>query len=62
MNEGYVIENGESYYCSIQCLNQDISDKEYYDLFDDGNGETYWTQWEDDYEFELINNILTKIE
>jgi hypothetical protein len=61
MNEGYVIEGGESYYCSIQCLNQDISDKEYYDLFDDGNSETYWTQWEDDYKFELINGTLTEI-
>jgi hypothetical protein len=63
MNEGYVIEGGCSYYCSIQCLNQDMSDLEYNELYNNGNSETYWTEWDvkSDAEYQLINGTLTKI-
>lgn len=56
MCQGFVIENGESYYCSDECLHKDISEKDYEELYDDGNGDSYWTEWDsvfyDDYDDE----------
>lgn len=47
MIEGYVIENGDGgYYCSDECLNKDYTEEEYNNLYDDGDGDTYWTKWE----------------
>lgn len=45
MTEGFCIENGMEYYCSEECLHKNISEEEYLELYDDGNGDTYWTQW-----------------
>lgn len=45
MEEGYCIENGIEYYCNDECLHKNISKEEYERLYDDGNGDTYWTQW-----------------
>ena len=47
MNQGYVIEQGEQHYCSDECLNKHISHTEYLELYDNGNGDTYWTDWEE---------------
>lgn len=46
MTEGYCIENGLEYYCSDECLHKNISEEEYNRLYDDGYGDTYWTEWE----------------
>jgi hypothetical protein len=46
MNEGYCIEQGTDYYCSDECLNKHISPKDWDELYDDGNGDSYWTEWE----------------
>lgn len=47
MDEGYCIESGLEYYCSDECLHKNISEEEYLRLYDNGNGDTYWTQWEE---------------
>lgn len=47
MIEGYCIENGMDYYCSDDCLHANMSDDEFDRLYDDGNGDSYWTSWID---------------
>lgn len=46
MREGFCIENGIEYYCTEDCLYKNISEEEYLELYDEGNGDSYWTQWE----------------
>ena len=48
MTEGYCIDNGCEYYCSDECLHANISKEDYEKLYDNGNGDSYWTEWEDD--------------
>lgn len=50
MKEGYVIADGEEYYCSDECLYSKYSEEEYLELYDDGNGDSYWTEWEEEEE------------
>ena len=45
MQEGYCIEGGVEYYCNDDCLHKHLTSEEYNELYDDGNGDTYWTQW-----------------
>lgn len=45
MTEGYCIEDGESYYCCDTCLEKDISKEEFSSLYNDGEGNSYWTEW-----------------
>jgi len=52
MNEGYVIDGGSEYYCSDPCLHKHMTDAEFEDACDDGEGDTYWTEWEDESEWE----------
>ena len=47
MLEGFCIEDGDAYYCSEDCLLKNMSQEDYDELYDDGNGDTYWTTWED---------------
>lgn len=47
MNEGYCIDNGLEYYCSDECLHKHYTEEEYEEMYDDGNGDSYWTEWED---------------
>lgn len=47
MSEGYCINGGEEYYCSEECLHTKMTQEEYLELYDDGNGDSYWTTWED---------------
>jgi len=48
MNEGYVIDGGCEHYCSDACLHKHVSADEFDDLHDDGDGDSYWTEWEDE--------------
>ena len=48
MKEGYYNEDTMEYYCSENCLHHDYSEEEYLDLYDDGNGDFYWTTWEEE--------------
>ena len=47
MKSGYCIENGEEYYCSDECLHKHYTEEEYQELYDDENGDSYYTEWED---------------
>lgn len=47
MKDGYVIDGGAEYYCSEECLHTEITPDEWIELYDDGNSESYWTEWED---------------
>jgi hypothetical protein len=46
MNEGYVIEGCETY-CSDPCLHKHVSHEEFLELYDDGEGDSFYTDWED---------------
>ena len=43
MSCGYVINDGEQYFCSDQCLHMNISEEEYEDLVQEDLA--YWTEW-----------------
>ena len=47
MTEGYCIDNGLEYYCSDECLHKHYKEEEYEEMYDDGNGDSYYTEWED---------------
>ena len=53
MTRGYVIENGMEYYCGDNCLHTRYAEREYLELYDDGNGDSYYTEWEDEIENEI---------
>ena len=65
MNNGYVINDGEEYYCNDKCLHSKYSIKEWEEMSSDkvnsNSMENYWTEWEDDYEYEIINKVLIQI-
>lgn len=46
MNSGYYNEDEFKYYCSDECLHKDYTEEEYNKLYDNGNGNFYWTEWE----------------
>lgn len=52
MSEGYCIEGGLDYYCSDDCLEQHMSRDEFNELYDNEEGDSYWTEWEDEEEME----------
>ena len=45
MNKGYCIDNGCEYYCSDKCLHKHYTEEEYLDLYNDGEGDSYWAEW-----------------
>jgi hypothetical protein len=47
MNEGYVIESRE-WYCSDECLHKHVTPEEFLELYDDGDGDSYYTEWEEE--------------
>ena len=63
MNDGYVIDDGSSYYCSEECLHKHYTADEWADLYSD-DGSNYWTEWEDenDYEFVEITGVLHELD
>jgi len=48
MNEGYCIESGIEYYCSDACLHTEMTPAEWLELYNDGEGDSYWTDWSED--------------
>jgi hypothetical protein len=66
MNEGFCIYEGEEYYCDDNCLHSVYSKSVWegmYNAEDIGNSPSYWTQWEDeeDYQYVLFNNQLIEL-
>lgn len=69
MNHGYVVNGGEEYYCSDKCLESNYTHEEWEEMsMEDDDSlfsvDNYWTEWEDedDYEYQLINGKLIEIE
>lgn len=48
MIDGFVVENGAEHYCSKECLNNHYSDEEFNAMYDNGNGDSYYTEWYDE--------------
>jgi hypothetical protein len=51
MKEWYCIDSGWYYYCSDECMLKNMTQEEYDELYDDGEGDTYWTEreeWDED--------------
>lgn len=46
MNKGYCIENGMEYYCTDECLHKHYTEKEFLEMYCDGEGDSYYTEWE----------------
>jgi len=66
MNEGYIVNGGDEYYCSAECLHKDYSPKEWQEMYDEseenGGNDHYWTEWEDECAYVLFNNQLINVE
>lgn len=54
MTRGYCIENGLEYYCCEECLNKHYTEDEYLSMYNDGEGDSYWTTWDDEIEKERL--------
>ncbi len=51
MAEGYCVDSGCEYYCSDACLHKHYTPDEWQKIYRDGDGDSYWTEWETaDYE------------
>lgn len=48
MAEGAVIDDGFEYYCSNICLHTKYTKEEFDEMYDDGEGSSYFTDWEDE--------------
>ena len=46
MSKGYCIENGFEYYCCDECLHKHYTEEEYLSMYDNGEGDSYYTEWE----------------
>lgn len=46
MNSGYVINDGDEYYCSDECLHKNITPERYKEMNEDDCA--YWTEWEEE--------------
>ena len=64
MNEGFCIESGAEYYCSEECLHKHYSADEFADMYSDGDGNSYYTEWEEesDFWYVVVDGKLTPIE
>lgn len=45
MIEGYVIHDGDAYYCSDECLYKNWTIKEWEEVTKDDDSSCYWTEW-----------------
>ena len=48
MRQGFVIDGGTAYYCGETCLHKHYTPAQWAELYGDGEGDSYWTTWEDD--------------
>lgn len=62
MNEGYVVNNGDEYYCSDTCVQKQYTKQQWNQLYKKDIG--YWTTWGDDdmeYLGDFDGNIIKEI-
>lgn len=45
MISGFVVNEGEEYYCSETCLHTKYSKKEWTKMYDEGKGDSYYTEF-----------------
>lgn len=66
MYDGFVISDYNAYYCTKECLHKNFSEEEYLEMYDDGDGDSYWTEWEledtDNEDVELKLEELLKVD
>ena len=55
MNEGYCIDGGMAYYCSDECLHKNMTPEEWTELYNDGDGDSCWTTWDEDPDEYMVN-------
>lgn len=56
MNKGFVVEGGEEYYCSDNCLHKKYTKEEWDEMYGDGDTDSCWTEWEDPDEFQYYED------
>lgn len=54
MNEGYVVNKGDEYYCSDTCVSKHYTSKEWSKMYENDQG--YWTGWVEDHDMEHIGD------
>jgi len=64
MNWGYVVNDGEEYYKDAQALYTKYSPAEWDEMYEEGNSNSYYTNWEDqdDYQYIVKNGRLVEID
>jgi hypothetical protein len=62
MNNGYVINDGDEYFCEDACFKQEYKEYDIEDL-ELGDSENYWTEWDidTDIEYILVNKELIHV-
>lgn len=64
MSEGICVEGGLAYYCDAKCMIADgMTQKEFDEAYDDGEGDTYYTEWEEEmddenHSLDVLNELL----
>jgi len=48
MSEGYCIEGGQEYYCSDECLHEHYTQEEFDEMYNEGFGDSYYTEWDEE--------------
>ena len=64
MNQGYVVNGGEEYYKDLQALHTKYSPAEWDQMYDEGNSDSYWSEWDETEEYAYIvkNGELVEID
>jgi hypothetical protein len=62
MNTGYVINDGDEYFCEDACFKKEYKEYDIEDL-ELGDSENYWTEWDmdTDIEYILVNKELIHV-
>lgn len=45
MKAGFCINQGEQYFCSDSCLYENYTKEEFDEMYNDGEGDTFYTEW-----------------
>jgi len=48
MRQGYVIDSGTASYCGDACLHKHYTPAQWVEMYADGEGDSYWTEWEEE--------------
>ena len=70
MNDGFVVNDGEEYYCSDNCLHKHYTSEQWAEMCEEDEdavlgSESYWTDWNDDqsdWQYIVNGGVLVDIE